>query len=63
MMLLLDNERRAQKLTADESRPRLPFWVRARTIVHRSGVKTPLSADKKVAQRLTWSRETKGTRA
>jgi len=27
-MLLPDNERRAQKLTADESRPRLPFWVK-----------------------------------
>ncbi len=28
-MLLLDNERRAQKLTADEFRPRLPFWVKS----------------------------------
>ena len=27
-MLLPDNERRAQKLTADESRPRLPVWVK-----------------------------------
>jgi hypothetical protein len=26
-MRLAENERRAQKLTADESRPRLPFWV------------------------------------
>ena len=27
--MLLDSERRAQKLTADESRPRLPFWVKS----------------------------------
>jgi hypothetical protein len=28
MMRLADNERRAQKLTADESCPRLPLWAK-----------------------------------